>query len=113
MTGCDQLAAASTIWLILGCAMSYGLFLLKQELFFSAMMATIGCRYLIFATVFGRSVFWVLGLSLMVAANLAFFLSAPPTSAAAVCGGIEVLFALFVFYKAHKPALQHDAIEKP
>ena len=37
----NQLAMASTIWLILCCAMAYGLFLLKPALFFPAMMATI------------------------------------------------------------------------
>ncbi len=100
----NQLAIASTIWLILCCAMSYGLFLLKPALFFPAMMATIGSRYLIFATIFGRPIFWVLGVSLIVAANLAFFLAVPPAVAAGLGGLIEVLFAFVVFSKASKPA---------
>lgn len=53
----NQLAMASTIWLILGCAMAYGLFLSMPTLFFPAMMATIGSRYLIFASIFGKSNF--------------------------------------------------------
>jgi hypothetical protein len=96
----NQLAMASTIWLVLGCAMAYGLFLLKPILFFPAMMATIGCRYLIFASVFGRPVYWVLGASLLVAANLAFFLALPPPAAAALGGLIEVVFAFVVFSKS-------------
>ncbi|MEO5596432.1 MAG: hypothetical protein ABIQ97_04745, partial [Lysobacteraceae bacterium] len=64
----NQLAVASTIWLILCCVMAYGLFLLKPGLFFPAMMATIGSRYLVFASVFGRSSFWVLGATLIVGA---------------------------------------------
>jgi hypothetical protein len=96
----NQLAMASTIWLILGCAMAYGLFLLKPILFFPAMMATIGCRYLIFASVFGRPIYWVLGASLVIAANLAFFLALPPPVAAALGGLIEVVFAFVVFSKS-------------
>lgn len=99
----NQLAIASTIWLILCCAMAYGLFLLKPELFFPAMMATIGSRYLIFASIYGRSMFWVLGLSLIVAANLVLFLAFPPAVAAGLGGVIEILFAYLVFSSALKP----------
>ena len=101
----NQLAMASTIWLILCCAMAYGLFLLKPELFFPAMMATIGSRYLVFASIFGRPIFWVLGVSLIAAANLAFFSAVPPTVAAGLGGLIEVLFAFLVFSQASKPAV--------
>lgn len=96
----NQLAMASTIWLILCCAMAYGLFLLKPQLFFPAMMAVIGCRYLIFASVFGKSIYWVLGAALIVAANFTFFLAVSPSIAAGIGGLIEVVFALIVFSKA-------------
>lgn len=98
----NQLAMASTIWLILCCAMAYGLFILKQELFFPVMMATIGCRYLIFATIFDRIIFWVVGGSLIVAANIIFFAGAAPLVGAAAGGLIEVAFALFMFSKISK-----------
>lgn len=100
----NQLAMASTVWLIVGCAMAYGLFLLKPALFFPAMMATIGSRYLIFATVFGRPIFWVLGASLIVAANVAFFLAFSAVVAAGLGGLIELVFAFLVFSKASRPA---------
>lgn len=101
----NQLGMASTIWLILCCAMAYGLFLLKPELFFPAMMATIGSRYLIFASMYGRSIFWVMGVSLIVAANLVLFLAITPVVAAGLGGLIEVLFAFLVFSKASKSAV--------
>jgi hypothetical protein len=101
----NQLGMASTIWLILCCAMAYGLFLLKPALFFPAMMATIGSRYLVFASMFGRSIFWVMGVSLIVAANLVFFSAVTPVVAAGLGGLIEVLFAFVVFSKASKPAV--------
>lgn len=103
----NQLAMASTIWLILCCAMAYGLFLLKQELFFPVMMATIGCRYLIFASIFGRLIFWVIGGSLIVAANIIFFSGVAPVVGAAVGGVIEVGFALFMFSKTSVPMIEH------
>jgi hypothetical protein len=101
----NQLAMASTIWLILCCAMSYGLFLLKPTLFFPAMMGTIGCRYLVFASVFGRVIFWVIGMSLVMAGYLAFFWVAPPAVAAGVGGLIELTFAALVFLNASKRAV--------
>ena len=42
----NQLGMASTIWLILCCAMAYGLYLFQPTWFFPAMMVTIGSRYL-------------------------------------------------------------------
>ena len=101
----NQLGMASTIWLILCCAMAYGLFLLKPELFFPAMMATIGSRYLVFASMYGRSIFWVMGVSLIVAANLVFFAALTPVVAAGLGGLIEIGFAFIVFSKASKPAV--------
>jgi hypothetical protein len=100
----NQLAMASTIWLILCCAMAYGLFLLKPVLFFPAMMVTIGSRYLVFASVFGRAIYWVMGATLIGAGTLALFLAAPPASAAALGGSIEVVFAAIVSSQAFKPA---------
>lgn len=101
----NQLAMASTIWLIVCCAMAYGLFLLKPELFFPAMMATIGCRYLVFATVYGRGVFWVFGGSLIAAAYLTFSTAVSPAIAAGIGGLIEVLFAFLVYATASKPVV--------
>ncbi len=96
----NQLAMASTIWLILCCAMAYGLFQLLPALFFPAMMAVIGSRYLIFASLYGKSIYWVMGACLIVAGNAAFFLPMPPTFAAGMGGLIELAFAFVVFTKA-------------
>lgn len=100
----EQLGMASTFWLILCCAMAYGLFLYMPVLFFPAMMATIGCRYLVFASLFGRKLFWVMGATLIGAGIAAFFLAAPPVLAAAMGGAIEVLFASFMLMKSRSSA---------
>lgn len=100
----NQLAMASTIWLIICCAMAYGLFLLKPALFFPAMMATIGSRYLVFASVFGRVMFWVMGASLIAAGYLAFLWTLPPAVAAGLGGLIEIVFAAVLALQAFKAA---------
>lgn len=104
----NQLGMASTIWLILCCAMAYGLFLLKPELFFPAMMATIGSRYLVFASMFGRVFFWIMGVSLILAGCLVFYSATPPVFAAGLGGLIEIVFAFLLFSIASKPAVLHD-----
>lgn len=96
----NQLGMASTIWLILCCAMAYGLFLFKPSLFFPTMMVTIGSRYLVFASIYGRSIFWVMGVSLIAAGMLVFFSGFPPVAAAGLGGLIELVFAVFVFSRA-------------
>jgi hypothetical protein len=100
----NALAMSSTVWLIFSCAMAFGLYLLQPNLFFPAMMLTIGSRYMIFATVYGRPLFWALGASLIAAANLAFFSGAPETIAAGIGGLIEIAFAIVVFTRASKHA---------
>lgn len=99
----NQLGMASTIRLILCCAMAYGLFLLKPVLFFPTMMAAIGSRYLVFASIYGRLVCRVMGAVLLAAACLCFFIGAAPVVAASLGGLIEVLFALLVAQKAGRP----------
>jgi hypothetical protein len=98
----NQLGIASTIWLTLCCAMSYGLYLLKPEFFFPAMMATIGSRYLIFASMYGNPIFWVMGICLIVAGTLIILTAISPATAAAIGGLIELLFAFYVFTRASR-----------
>lgn len=95
--GLPTLAGTSTVWLIVCCAMAYGLSRHNVEWFFPAMMATIGSRYLVFATLFGRAVYLVCGGVLVVAGVAAVWLHLQPVIAAALGSGIEVVFAAVVF----------------
>lgn len=98
----NQLAGASTAWLIACCIMAYGLYHLRPELFFPAMMVTIGCRYAVFATVFGLKVYWALGLALVIASLLSFFLWVPPSISALAGGLLELVFAYILFSGAKR-----------
>lgn len=98
----NPLAFASTIWLIACCFMAYGLYQLREELFFPAMMLTIGCRYLVLATVFGLRAYWAFGLTLVVASCASFFLWLSPPLSALVGGLVELAFAPAFFASAKK-----------
>lgn len=98
----NQLAGASTIWLIACCIMAYGLYQLQEELFFPAMMITIGCRYTVFATIYGLKVYWVIGLTLIVASCVCFYLLLSPPLSALVGGLVELAFVPAFFASAKK-----------
>lgn len=98
----DQLAFASTLWLIACCFMAYGLYLFREELFFPAMMLAIGCRYTVFATVFGLKSYWAFGLTLVAASCACFFLWLSPALSAMVGGLVELVFAPAFFASAKK-----------
>jgi hypothetical protein len=59
-----QLAASSTLWLILCLPLAYGLSFQRPEWFFAAMLLIIGGRYAVFGTLYGMPVYWVLGVTL-------------------------------------------------
>lgn len=100
----DQLGMASTIWLIVCCALCYGLSLSQAGWFFPAMLATIGSRYLVFASLYGKAVYWQMGACLIVAGVLAVLAAAPPVLAASAGGAIELAFALAIALAARRAA---------
>lgn len=87
------LAAASTFWLIFSLPLAYGLSLHDIDWFFPAMLLVIGGRYLVFATLFGMRLYWVLGLALAAAGFALGRSAASAPVAAAVGAAIEMAFA--------------------
>ncbi|MFD3165329.1 DUF7010 family protein [Herpetosiphon sp. NSE202] len=96
-----QLAGASTFWLIFCLPLAYGLGQENLAWFFSAMLIVIGGRYLIFATLYGMRLYWILGLALAAAAIGLVFLSAAATIAVSAGALIELGFAItcFVYHR--------------
>lgn len=100
------LAAATTVWLIVCCAMAFGLSRQMPAWFFPAMMATIGSRYLVFATLFNRAVYWALGGVLVIAGAAAIWLRLQPLQSAVLGSLIEVCFAVAIFRSSgRRPAV--------
>jgi hypothetical protein len=97
-----SLAAEGTIWLLAGCAVAYGMHLVRMEWFFPSMLLAIGGRYLTFQTLYGLRAYWACGGLLCVAA-LALALSMSPPIAGALTGAaIELVFAAVLFRLAKR-----------
>lgn len=101
----NQLALATTIWLIACCFMAFGLYLHDETWFFPAMMLTIGSRYLVFSTLFGLAIYWVLGGLLIGAGALSFYLSSPAMYSALIGAAVELVFAAILFSRLSRPAV--------
>lgn len=89
-----QLVGASTFWLIFCLPVAWLLGQQQPAWFFAAMLLVIGGRYLVFATLYGLRLYWVLGLALAVAG---FGLAAAAAAAgviAAADAAIEAVFAV-------------------
>ena len=89
-----QLAGASTFWLIFCLPIAYVLSLKDPSLFFLAMLLIIGGRYLVFATLYGMRLYWILGLSLAAAGFALAALNAAAHIVAFAGAALEALFAV-------------------
>ena len=96
-----QLAGASTFWLIFSLPLAYVVGLSNVAWVFSAMLLVIGGRYLVFATIYGMRLYWVLGLTLALAGAVLAWLRASPLSVVAAGSAIEVAFG-FVAIVQHR-----------
>ena len=93
-----------TFWMIACIAVAFGMSVLRIEWFFPAMLLVIGGRYLTFQSVYGLSVYWILGVMLC-AAGIALALVRAPVAVSALAGGlIEVVFAGVVLLQVKRVA---------
>lgn len=100
--GLGRLAAESTFWLLAGCAVAYGMHVLRIEWFFPAMLLVIGGRYFTFQTLYGLRVYWVCG-AVLCAAGLGLALVHAPAVTGAFAGAcIELVFAAVLFIQARR-----------
>lgn len=98
------LAFATTIWLIVCCALAYGLSRHNVNWFFPAMMLVIGSRYLTFRTLFGHPLYSLCGGVLIATGCLTGMIAMGPAPAAFAGGGIEALFGLLLMSRVLKPS---------
>jgi hypothetical protein len=88
------LAGASTFWLIFCLPIAWLLSLGQPGLFFPAMLLVIGGRYLVFATIYGMRLYWVLGLVLAAAGFALAALNATAFAGALSGAVLEAVFAV-------------------
>jgi hypothetical protein len=95
-----KLAMESTVMLILGFPLAYAASLARLEWFFPAMLLVIGGRYMTFSTLFGRRIYWAVGLALAAAGWLLASGGAPFAWGGFTGGAIEIAFAAWIFASA-------------
>lgn len=79
--------------------LAYCFLRVAPELAFPAMAVSIGVRYLVFCTVYGNRIYWLLGGTLATVGGLAATQALPlPINLALVVGVIEVLFSGAVLF---------------
>lgn len=90
------LALESTILMLLCLPIAYVVSLYRLDWFFPAMLLIIGGRYLLFSTMYGLRVYWLLGATLASAAFVLIALIAPPAASALAGSLIELAFAIYL-----------------
>lgn len=99
---CGVLAMESTILMIMCFPLAYGASLAHTAWFFPAMMMIIGGRFLLFATMYGMKVYWVVGATLGIAGYLLHKAGAPFAMGAFTGCTIEGTFALVIYSMCRK-----------
>ncbi len=104
-----QLAGASTFWLIFCLPIAYFLSVRQPGLFFPAMLLIIGGRYLVFATLYGMKLYWILGLLLAAAGFVLAPLNASMLVSAFVGALLEAIFAIACFVQHRRWARANNS----
>jgi hypothetical protein len=100
-----RLAGETTVTLLVGLVIAYGMSLVRVEWFFPAVLMIIGGRYLAFQTLYGLRIYWACG-AVLCMAGLALGLTRAPVPAGAFAGAaIELVAGLLILNRARS----HDA----
>jgi hypothetical protein len=95
-----KLALESTIILFVGLFLAFYVAKLHVEWFYPIMLMAIGVRYLIFNTLYGSKIYWVLGAVLMLSGMFCILLGANFVIGAFIGGLTEIVFSLVIFNKS-------------
>ena len=98
-----SLALEVTFMMLVCLPIAYVVFTHTAEWFFPTMMLVIGARYLTFSTLYGLRTYWLCGGALIASGFALVALKAPFITGAFVGGGLELLFAAFIY-----PQKRHD-----
>ncbi|MFQ3195551.1 MAG: hypothetical protein ACI9N3_002385 [Colwellia sp.] len=95
-----KLALESTIILFVGLFLAFYVAKLHVEWFYPIMLMAIGVRYLIFNTLYGAKIYWVLGAILMLSGMSCILLGANFIIGAFIGGLTEIIFSLVILNKS-------------
>ena len=102
-----NLAMESTVWMIMCLPIAYGLSLQQVAWFFMAMLLIIGGRYLTFATLYGKKIYWVFGGTLGVAAYLLFRFDATAFVCLLTGALVEIVFGIYMYVDFQSKSKRH------
>ena len=88
----SALAMESTVFMLMCLPLAYGLGQQKMEWFFPAVLMIIGGRYLVFSSIYGTRLYWLLGGLLGAGGYAGYALGLPPHTSAFIGAGIELVF---------------------
>ena len=91
-----KLALESTIILFVGLFLAFIVAKIQAEWFYPIMLMIIGVRYLIFNTLYGLKIYWVLGAVLMLSGMFCVIFEANFIIGAFIGGFTEILFSLVI-----------------
>jgi hypothetical protein len=88
------LALETTVLLYIGLFVAFSVYQQWPIWFFPIMLVTIGGRYVIFSTIYGMRLYWLLGAVLILAGGALILVDTAFPLGAFVGGGIEIVFGL-------------------
>ena len=91
-----KLALESTVILFIGLFLAYYVSTLRIEWFYPIMLMIIGVRYLIFQTLYGTKLYWLLGAALILEGMFCILLGATFVVGAFIGGITEIIFSLVI-----------------
>ena len=97
-----RLAGESTVSLLAGLAIAYGVYTMRPEWFFPAALLVIGGRYFSFQTLYGLRAYWICGGALCTAGFVLVLTRAPVFAGALAGAAIEIIFAVVIFDQARR-----------
>jgi hypothetical protein len=92
-----KLALESTIILFVGLFLAFFVARLQVEWFYPIMLMIIGVRYLVFNTLYGTRIYWILGAILMISGMLCILFNANFIIGVFIGGLTEIVFSLLIF----------------
>jgi len=94
-----HLAMESTVILFVGLLLVYIIFQTSPNWLFPIMLLIIGARYLVFQTIFGMNIYWVLGIVLIATGLIGIYANQPLHTFGIIGGVIELIFAVLIIQK--------------
>ncbi|GHA19748.1 hypothetical protein GCM10008090_31820 [Arenicella chitinivorans] len=98
------LALETTILLFIGLFLAFAMLQINSQYFYPVMLLIIGGRYLMFSSLYGMRMYWVIGGLLAISGAACFVLQVAFLVGAFVGGVIEVLGAAVIFNLARREA---------